>query len=231
MSVALLERAALALDLLVPEVVFVGGATLGLWISDEAAAPIRTTLDVDAVVELSSRTALSEFDARLRERGFREDRDSGVICRWVHGQEPDPLTLDVMPTDASLLGFSNEWQRAAVEHSVERTLPSGLSIRAAAPPYLIAMKLEAFDGRGRGDYLMSHDLEDVVALIDGRDAVVDEIAAADQAVRSHLAKRIGTLLETAAFQDALPGHLRPDVASQARRDLVVLPRLRAIASG
>ena len=92
------------------------------------------------------------------------------------------------------------------------------------------MKLEAFDGRGDGDHLLSHDLEDVIALIDGRSIIVDEIAAADDAVRQQLGQRIGVLLETRAFLDAVPGHLRPDGASQARRELVVMPRLREIAA-
>jgi len=32
----------------------------------------------------------------------------------------------------------------------------------------LATKLEAFRGRGKGDHLLSRDLEDVVTLIDGK---------------------------------------------------------------
>lgn len=55
MSVELLERAAAALGELSAEVVFVGGATVSLWITDPGAPPPRPTLDVDVVVEVSSR--------------------------------------------------------------------------------------------------------------------------------------------------------------------------------
>lgn len=55
MSIELLERAALVLGPLAEEVVFVGGATVVLWITDPGAPPPRPTLDVDVVVEVTTR--------------------------------------------------------------------------------------------------------------------------------------------------------------------------------
>lgn len=46
MSIELLEAASGALDDLLPEVVFVGGATVELWITDLGAPPVRPTKDV-----------------------------------------------------------------------------------------------------------------------------------------------------------------------------------------
>ncbi|WP_157251706.1 hypothetical protein [Patulibacter americanus] len=88
----MLDAAAAALGPLAAEVVFVGGATVGVWITDAAAPPPRPTLDV--VVEVASRGRFAEFEERLRNQGFFEDQDSGVICRWQH--EASPLILDVM---------------------------------------------------------------------------------------------------------------------------------------
>lgn len=96
--------------------------------------------------------------------------------------------------------------------------------------YFIATKLEAFAGRGHGDYQASHDLEDIIAIVDGREAVVNEIHASDDALREYLAAEVTRLLSTPAFVDALPGHLRGDSASQARLPLVQ-QRLRDIAAG
>ena len=48
---ALLQEAATKLGLLLNEVVFVGGVTLGLLITDDATAPIRGTRDVDVMAE------------------------------------------------------------------------------------------------------------------------------------------------------------------------------------
>ncbi len=109
----MLERGAAALGLLAAEVMFVGGATVPLWITDAAAPPPRPTKDVDVVVEVFTRADLHEFDARLRAAGLREDQESGVICRWRHGPGGDSdLILDVMPAAGDLMGFANRWQAA-----------------------------------------------------------------------------------------------------------------------
>jgi hypothetical protein len=92
-----------------------------------------------------------------------------------------------MPAAARLMGFANRWQAEAVPHAVSRALPSGATIRAVSPPYLVATKLEAFSGRGAGEHLVSRDLEDVVALADGRAEIVEEVRLAPGAVRDFLA--------------------------------------------
>lgn len=227
MSVELLETAAAALDELLVEVVFVGGATIELWITDPGAPPTRPTLDVDVVVEVATRTAFYEFEAKLRSRGFREDQESGVICRWCH--RDSGLILDAMPARADILGFENRWQGAAIPHSIERELPSEVSIRAAPPPYLLAMKLEAFKGRGRGDFIGSRDFADIVALLDGRAELISEVEDADADLRQYVAEEISQLLGEPRLMDGLAAGLRGDPGSQDRADLVVLPALKQLS--
>jgi hypothetical protein len=147
MNIELLELAESALGELVEQVVFVGGATIGLWISDPAAPPVRPTDDVDVVVEVATRGGYYDFETKLRGAGFGEDQESGVICRWRHRKSG--LILDAMPSRGDTLGFENKWQAAALPHAVWCDLPSGARIRAAPPVYMLAMKLEAFSGRAR----------------------------------------------------------------------------------
>lgn len=52
-NLALLEDAANKLKALLDELVFVGGSTLDLLVTDEGAAPIRGTVDVDVIVEIT----------------------------------------------------------------------------------------------------------------------------------------------------------------------------------
>jgi predicted nucleotidyltransferase len=226
-SIDLLERGASALGPLLNRVVFVGGATVTLWITDPGAPAPRPTKDVDVVVEVTTRSALHRFEDELRGRGFRNDTESSVICRWRH--DASDLILDAMPTTGDLLGFTNAWQTAAVPAAAWRTLPSGTRIRAATPPYLIATKLSAFSGRGEGDHLRSHDLEDIILLVDGRDELAGEVAAADQDVRGYIAAEIAQLLDDQRFIDAIFGFLRADPTSQARAESIVLLALRALA--
>jgi hypothetical protein len=127
-----LETAADALGPILAEVVFLGGASIHIWLSDPAAPPTRATDDVDVISAITTRTGYYRLAERLRTRGFTEADDSNVICRWRH--QTTGLLLDVMPQEPDVLGFSNPWYRHAIETAVDRRLPSKTRIRAATPP-------------------------------------------------------------------------------------------------
>lgn len=81
------------------------------------------------------------------------------------------IKLDVMPLEDKILGFTNRWNRAGMAAAQEIALEPELRIRVVPARYFTATKLEAFSGRGRGDYAGSHDLEDLLTVIDGRTAI------------------------------------------------------------
>lgn len=226
MTVALLERAAAALGPLVEDVVFVGGATLGVWITDPAAPEPRPTLDVDVVLEVTSRGRFAAFEAKLRDRGFLEDQESGVICRWSH--RSSALILDVMPSDPTILGFASPWYPLVVSDPRPHRLPSGATIAVVEPALFLATKLEAFRGRGGGDYFGSRDFGDVIALVDGREEVIDDVRAAAGSIRAFIAAELRAHLDASRFTDGVYGALHGDPASQARAQAVVLPRITGI---
>ncbi len=224
-NLELLTQAARLLEPLLGELVFVGGCTTTLLITDKAAAEVRPTYDVDAIAEITSYAAYADFSERLRRIGFTEDTSEGApICRWRQNE----TILDVMPLDEKILGFSNRWYRSAMESAQERKLEPELRIRVVNSVYFCATKLEAFASRGKGDYMASHDLEDLLSVIDGRPELAQELQSAPQDVRMYIASHIGKLVSTQAFMDALPGHLLPDAASQARIG-TIFARLRLIA--
>lgn len=117
---------------------------------------------------------------------------------------------------------------SAIE-TAQRHSVADSNIRIVTPVYFVATKLEAFHGRGADDVALSHDVEDIVAIIDGRPEIVDEIANADAEVRQYIASETDELLKQHDFLEALPGFLLPDAASQARRPSLE-QRLRAIAA-
>ena len=134
------EQPIAAAELLGPvlgELVFVGGCVTGLLITDEAAGAPRSTLAVDAIVEISSYADYAGFGGRLRRLGFEPDtREGAPLCRWVH----DRTTLDVMPLDEKIPGFSNRWYRDAIASAATHALSPGLEIRAVTAPLFVATK-------------------------------------------------------------------------------------------
>jgi hypothetical protein len=195
------------------EFVFVGGAVAGLLITDPALPAIRPTEDVDLIVHAAVLADYQRVEKALRERGFVQDMaPAAPICRWRIGN----VAVDVMPTLDKILGFSNRWYPLALQTARPATLPSGTAIRLVPPPVFIATKLEAFSGRGNNDYLFSHDLGDLISVVDGRDALPNECRSSPQELRSYLRERFTTLLSSSAFIESLPGHLPGDAASQER---------------
>ena len=191
MSAEPLQTAATALGPLLDEVVFLGGASIYLWLSDPGAPPTRATDDVNVISAITTRAGYYRFGERLRARGFSEASDSSVICRWRHSDTG--LLLDVMPLGEDVLGFSNPWYQHAIETATDRALPSGANIRAATPPSIIATKLAAWHSRGKGDMLTSLDLHDILVLTDGRPELPDEIGSQPVELRTYIARELATL--------------------------------------
>ena len=225
-NVALLEVVAERLGAgLRDEMVFVGGAVAGLLITDPAIPAIRPTEDVDLLCQAVVLGDYHRVEQALRARGFVQDmRPQAPICRWQVGS----VVVDVMPPLEEVLGFANRWYPLALETAVAVALPSGRPIRLITAPVFLATKLEAFDGRGQGDFLFSHDLGDLLAVVDGRDALLEECRNSSQDLISYLAKRFQGLLAQPAFMDAMPGHLPGDAANQERLP-ALLEKLRSLA--
>ena len=111
-NLSLLEEAATKLAPFLGEIVFVGGVTLGLLITDKAAAPIRSTDDVDVIAEILTYVDYIAFSERLRKAEFTEDTsEEPLTCRWFHGK----LKLDVLALSKEVLGYTNIWYESALE--------------------------------------------------------------------------------------------------------------------
>lgn len=201
--------------------VFVGGSIVGIHLTDPASPPPRPTFDVDVVIDVPGRAAFYRTEERLRSHGHHQHMQ-GPICRWSFGT----LIVDIMPADTSILSFGNRWYPSLIENALPIASRHG-TIWIASPPYLVATKLDAFDGRGAGDYTSSADLEDILVLIDGRRELASDIDAAPPDVASFVRDGFARLVHTPAFVDSIDMHLLPDEASQARAS-VILGRMEAI---
>lgn len=212
-----------ALGDLSDDVIFVGGSTAGLLLTDPVAASIRATKDVDAIVEAATLQQYYQLESCLPAAGFVRDVNSDVICRWKH--RASGVLFDLMPVDPAILGFSNRWYPEAARTAIRVRLSARIEIRMIAAPAFIATKLQAYLDRGAGDFLASHDLEDVLNVVDGRPSIVDELRSASHEFRQFVRETLSTLLSEPRFEDYLPGLLADD----SRAD-IVLERLKSMAS-
>jgi predicted nucleotidyltransferase len=209
-NVQQLQLVAGALKHLRDKLVFVGGCVTGILITDMARPPVRATQDVDLIAEIASKAEYYEIAAELKRLGFQEDLGQ-VICRWRF-----------------VLNFTNRWYADAIDASIIAELPDKTQIRLITAPYFIATKLEAFYDRGKGDY-MSHDIEDIVNVIDGRKEIIQDIAEiSESAVIGYLRTEVEDLISDSQFLQSLPSHFKPSAVEQQRIPLL-LARLREIA--
>ena len=204
-NITMLQTVANGLGELKEDMVFVGGSVAELYATDPAASDIRPTMDVDCVIELSSRRAHAELEENLRARRFQHDTSQGApICRWVYRD----ILVDVMPTDPDVLGFTNIWYENGVTNKITKTLPDGQDIFVFPVEYYVAAKFEAHKGRGGNDLRQSHDFEDIIYIFDNCPELLENISNANASVKTYLKEECQNLLAnkgiTEGIESALP---------------------------
>jgi predicted nucleotidyltransferase len=171
---------------------------------------IRYSDDVDLIVNVDSYAHWQQFLQILRERGFKESLEDDVICRMRLGE----LKVDFMPNNEEILGFTNRWYFQALVTAQPYAITENITINLLTPAYFIATKLEAYHGRGNDDPLTSHDLEDIINLVDGREELIDELANSDPDVRRYVAEQLCILLRHPDFDYAVQGNLQDTARSE-----------------
>lgn len=205
---------------------FVGGATTGLLLTDAfAREQVRSTDDVDLIVHVIGTLGFVRLQEQLHAKGFRVAPPVGDETMPICAMKLDGMRVDFMPDDGAVLGFTNRWYGEALATALPHTLPDGLQIRLVAPAYFLATKLDAWKGRGQNDALSSRDIEDILALTDGRDELIEEVKAAPVLLWSAIAEELARLLTNVNFQMAVQSQAQ---GNQAREDRLYI-RLEQLA--
>ena len=201
--------------------VFTGGAVVGLLLTDPAAPPPSRTRDIDIVIEIAG---YSEFDAighLLRQAEFTQNSMDGLpVCAWLWRG----IRVDFLPHVPTPMMASNRWFPYLIAEAERVEVSTGRCAWRTSAPCFIATKLEAFFDRGKGDFLMDKDLEDILAVVDGREELMSEMTYASPDVCGFLKTSFRDLLRDRHFMECLP-QIIPDDA----RELILTNRLRAIA--
>lgn len=220
-----LDRVAGELDWLAPPPVFLGGATIGLFLDDFGRAQLRPTHDIDCIVpEVITRVGWWRLEEKLRQRGWSPAK-GGPICRY---QSPNGALVDLMPEAPEALGFTGRWYSLAVRGALRSELFTGRFILVPAPEILLACKLEAWQDRGREDPLLSQDLEDVVSLLDGCRELDERVAGASEYLQRWLAEVFAEILDHPDMLDAVLAQL-PRGGDEPSREGLLLKRIARLA--
>jgi hypothetical protein len=200
--------------------VFVGGAVVPLLATELTSAEIRPTVDVDVCFDVLTHHDFHTIQDQLRRQGFVHAMNPGdPICRMLL----DDLVIDFMPTESTVLGFSNRWYRDVVDYAEEDTCEDETPFLRASAVCFVATKLEAFFSRGRstssGSLDFFHkDIEDVITVLEGRTSFLEEWQTCQaQNARMFVGGQFERLMLDRDFLSALDGHIR----DPGRRERVI----------
>ena len=191
-----------ALGELCKDVIFVGGATVSLY-ADRASGEIRPTDDVNILIETLDYKGYAIIEERLRAKGFVNDVESGVICRYI----VNGIIVDVMPMSEEILGFANKWYHEGFSTSIKVEIDEDYQIRIFKPEHFIATKLEAFKSRGANDGRMSSDFENIIYVLNNRSTIWDEFQNSSLGVKEYLKKEFKQLLNESYIEEWISSHL------------------------
>ena len=208
--------------------VFAGASILPLLLDDPAAPPPRFTVDVDAAVNVLSYFEWDRLQSRLRECGLvvrgNPAVGKGRICLF----HLDEIEVDIMPVRMESILRPSRMLELGFQFAEPYLLADDLEILTLSAPGLLAAKLEAFADRGVRDPLMSKDLDDIVALLDRRLGIGDQVSAAPDEMRRFIAVATGQLLGDGHLLDVISDLLRD--RARERRAIELMRSLTTMSS-
>lgn len=225
------ERLGRFLELLEPvdraALTVVGGTAPALYDLAPMVA-VRPTTDIDVVIEAATHLEWRRFVDKLEARRFRHHAGEGEpLCRFRRGD----LVVDVMPTDERAIGFGSRWYADAVAHRIPAA--GGIDVHVISPVFFLATKLEAWPAKERsgGDPMISHDVEDVVAVLRGVAGLLEEIRTGTEAVHGEVRVALRSLFDGDPGRELLAAHLEGDTATQATVPVLLRRIQDAVAPG
>jgi predicted nucleotidyltransferase len=226
-AVQRLRSIAEQLDALRERVVFIGGAIAPLLQSTPPFKSARVTKDVDALVATATYRRYHELTDQLRSLGFHQPHTAADthVHRWT---TTDGLLFDLVPAGNHAAASGQQWDTLAIDSAAIADLGAGLSVRHASAPAFLALKFAAYNDRGRNDPFMSHDLEDIVALIASRAQIVTEVGTAHAEIATYVRTECRALWRSSIVHDVLAANLS-NCLNEAETIRTTATRLQALA--
>ena len=185
------------------QVVFVGGAVISLYTDDPAADEIRPTKDIDFTINIVDIGVFHKTIKELETLGFQPDPFGTSICSYSYKKYP----VDIIPAEDNAFGSTNRWYKIGFE-DLWKVNAKDQEIYILSAPCFLATKFEAFNSRGK-DYRTSHDIEDIIYIIDNRTTIVDEITKCDERILEFIKSEFQKIIDKDLLGELLMTHIHP----------------------
>lgn len=202
-NIAVVAEVAEALQHIKQDMVFVGGAVVSLYTDDPAADEIRPTQDIDMTLNIVNLSHWEKVQAQLGRLGFHPDPFGHAICSYKYKDIP----IDIMATEDGPLGPANRWYKIGFEN-LWTAKAKDQDIKILSAPCYLATKFEAFNDRG-SDYRISHDIEDIIYVLDNRIGIVEEIENDDTRIANFIKEQLQNISNKGLLQEVLMSHIHP----------------------
>jgi hypothetical protein len=202
-NIAVVAEVAKALQNIKQHMVFVGGAVVSLYTDDPAADEIRPTQDIDMTIKIVNLKHWKEVQEQLARLGFQPDPFGHAICSYKYKDIP----VDIMAAEDGPLGPANRWYKLGFEN-LWTVMAKDQLINILSAPCWLATKFEAFNNRGK-DYRTSHDMEDIIYVLDNRLDIVSEIEKDNSNIRKFLKEQLQAIVQKELLREVIMAHIHP----------------------
>ena len=213
-NLKVVEKIALALEEINDDVIYVGGAVVSLYVTDEGAEQPRPTKDIDISVQISSYAQMDELREKLAAKKIYPAITEKVMYRYTY----EDVLIDFIPFEATSLGPTNSWLKPGFKKAYTVNVETA-TIKILPVSMFLATKWEAYKNRG-GDPRTSHDFEDIIYVIDNNLDLLEDIAKADKEVQAFLKEMSEEILSHTSLNEIIECHINPFTA-EGRRKIVV----------
>lgn len=183
--------------------VFVGGAVVSLYTDDPASDEIRPTKDIDMTLNVINMGDWNKIQEELAKLKFYPDPAGQAICSYRYKNIP----VDIMASEDGPFGPSNRWYKVGFEN-LWTVNAREQEIKILSAPCYLATKFEAFNSRGK-DYRISHDIEDIIYILDNRTTIVEEVIESKEIVKEFLKEQIEQIKDKGLLDEVLMAHIHP----------------------
>lgn len=213
-NLKIVEKVASTLEEINDDVIYVGGAVVSLYVTDEGAEQPRPTKDIDIAVQISTYYQMDQLRKKLADKNIFPAPEETVLYRYTY----EDILIDFIPYEATPLGPTNRWLKPGFKKAYPIKI-GGAEIKILPVSLFLATKWEAFKSRGR-DPRMSHDFEDIIYVIDNNLNVVDDVINADNDVQMFLKGMSEEILSHSSRNEIIECHINP-YTMEDRRNLII----------